>query len=94
MFNTEAHPFPKFDIPKVFKDQVGWKRLPRDENGLVQVQEKEKEEPVVVVETKVVVGEKPPPVVRENPVVGGERPVVVEETIVKKVEMKEGMQSV
>ncbi|KAI5810192.1 glycoside hydrolase family 47 protein [Peziza echinospora] len=33
VFNTEAHPFPKFNIPRVFKDKVGWYRLPRDASG-------------------------------------------------------------
>ncbi|KAF8477566.1 glycoside hydrolase [Kalaharituber pfeilii] len=35
VFNTEAHPFPKFDIPELFKGKVGWERLPRNEKGEV-----------------------------------------------------------
>ena len=35
VFNTEAHPFPKIDIPPIFKGRVGWERLLRDENGVI-----------------------------------------------------------
>ncbi|KAF8449861.1 glycoside hydrolase [Terfezia claveryi] len=35
VFNTEAHPFPKIDIPPIFKGKVGWERLPRDKDGAV-----------------------------------------------------------
>ncbi|KAL9050120.1 MAG: hypothetical protein Q9162_006826 [Coniocarpon cinnabarinum] len=31
VFNTEAHPMPRFDMGKLF--QTGWKRKPRDQNG-------------------------------------------------------------
>lgn len=33
VFNTEAHPFPKFELGKLFK--TGWKRKPRDREGNV-----------------------------------------------------------
>ena len=35
VFNTEAHPFPKIDIPPIFKGKVGWERLPRDKSGMI-----------------------------------------------------------
>ena len=31
VFNTEAHPLPKFSMGKLF--QTGWKRKPRDRQG-------------------------------------------------------------
>ncbi|KAF4555346.1 putative glycosyl hydrolase family 47 protein 5 [Elsinoe fawcettii] len=31
VFNTEAHPFPRFELGKLFK--TGWKRKPRDKDG-------------------------------------------------------------
>lgn len=31
VFNTEAHPFPRFELGKLFK--TGWKRKPRDKEG-------------------------------------------------------------
>lgn len=34
MLNTEAHPFPRFDMNKK-KFKTGWKRLPRDKDGNV-----------------------------------------------------------
>jgi glycosyl hydrolase family 47 len=33
VFNTEAHPFPHFEMGKLFS--TGWKRKPRDQHGLV-----------------------------------------------------------
>ncbi|KAL7270982.1 mannosyl-oligosaccharide alpha-1,2-mannosidase [Rhizina undulata] len=33
VFNTEAHPFPRFEMGKLFK--TGWKRLPRDSKGKI-----------------------------------------------------------
>jgi hypothetical protein len=33
VFNTEAHPFPRFEMGKLFS--TGWKRKPRDGNGMV-----------------------------------------------------------
>lgn len=31
VINTEAHPFPRFEMGKLFS--TGWTRKPRDENG-------------------------------------------------------------
>ena len=31
VINTEAHPFPRFDLGKLFS--TGWKRKPRDAKG-------------------------------------------------------------
>ena len=47
VFNTEAHPFPKFALGKLFK--TGWKRKPRDGNGNIIVEDK-----VEFIEDKVV----------------------------------------
>jgi mannosyl-oligosaccharide alpha-1,2-mannosidase len=33
VINTEAHPFPRFDLGKLFS--TGWKRKPRDATGNV-----------------------------------------------------------
>ena len=33
VLNTEAHPFPRFEMGKLFS--TGWKRKPRDENGKI-----------------------------------------------------------
>lgn len=33
IFNTEAHPFPRFELGKLFT--TGWQRKPRDENGRI-----------------------------------------------------------
>jgi len=33
VFNTEAHPFPRFEMGKLFS--TGWKRKPRDSSGMV-----------------------------------------------------------
>lgn len=33
VFNTEAHPFPHFELGKLFK--TGWERKPRDKDGNV-----------------------------------------------------------
>lgn len=32
VLNTEAHPFPRFDMDKK-KFKTGWERIPRDEQG-------------------------------------------------------------
>lgn len=32
VFNTEAHPFPRFD-PSKKRFKTGWERIPRDEKG-------------------------------------------------------------
>ena len=32
VFNTEAHPFPRFD-PSKKRFRTGWTRIPRDEKG-------------------------------------------------------------
>ncbi|KAK1600012.1 uncharacterized protein LY79DRAFT_532261 [Colletotrichum navitas] len=37
VFNTEAHPLPRFDMGKLFK--TGWKRKPRDANGKIIVEQ-------------------------------------------------------
>jgi hypothetical protein len=34
VFNTEAHPFPRFDASKK-RFKTGWERLPRDKNGIL-----------------------------------------------------------
>ncbi|OHE93037.1 glycosyl hydrolase family 47 [Colletotrichum orchidophilum] len=39
VFNTEAHPFPRFDMGKLFN--TGWKRKPRDANGKLIVEKVE-----------------------------------------------------
>lgn len=31
VFNTEAHPFPRFDMGRLF--ETGWERIPRDAEG-------------------------------------------------------------
>ncbi|PWW77044.1 Glycoside Hydrolase Family 47 protein [Tuber magnatum] len=41
VFNTEAHPFPKFEMGRLF--ETGWKRLPRDKDGGI-IKEGPKEE--------------------------------------------------
>ncbi|KAG0133549.1 glycoside hydrolase [Tuber indicum] len=41
VFNTEAHPFPKFEMGRLF--ETGWKRLPRDKEGVI-IKEGQKEE--------------------------------------------------
>ncbi|CAZ83467.1 unnamed protein product [Tuber melanosporum] len=41
VFNTEAHPFPKFEMGHLF--ETGWKRLPRDKEGVI-IKEGPKEE--------------------------------------------------
>ena len=33
VFNTEAHPFPMFELGKLFK--TGWQRKPRDSHGKI-----------------------------------------------------------
>jgi hypothetical protein len=33
VINTEAHPFPRFELGKLFK--TGWERLPRDADGQI-----------------------------------------------------------
>lgn len=43
VFNTEAHPFPKFEMGKLFT--TGWSRLPRDKDGKIVHQEKRDEPP-------------------------------------------------
>lgn len=42
VFNTEAHPLPRFDMGKLFS--TGWQRKPRDANGKLIVEEKEQKE--------------------------------------------------
>lgn len=37
VFNTEAHPLPRFDMGKLFN--TGWKRKPRDANGKIAVEQ-------------------------------------------------------
>ena len=39
VFNTEAHPFPNFELGKLFK--TGWKRKPRDADGNLIVEHKQ-----------------------------------------------------
>ena len=40
VFNTEAHPFPRFDMGKLFR--TGWQRKPRDPDGnLLKMPKKE-----------------------------------------------------
>lgn len=57
VFNTEAHPFPNFELGKLFS--TGWKRKPRDANGaLLPVEEL----PVrTTIQTIVVTGESTQP---------------------------------
>ncbi|PNS17770.1 hypothetical protein CAC42_3165 [Sphaceloma murrayae] len=39
VFNTEAHPFPRFELGKLFK--TGWKRKPRDKDGNIMTKRTE-----------------------------------------------------
>ncbi len=48
VINTEAHPFPRFELGALFS--TGWKRKPRDANGHI-IREATKVEPPVVVQT-------------------------------------------
>ncbi|PUU82349.1 glycoside hydrolase [Tuber borchii] len=43
VFNTEAHPFPKFDMGRLF--ETGWKRLPRDKEGEIIKEDPIEEKP-------------------------------------------------
>lgn len=40
VINTEAHPFPRFQMGQLFS--TGWKRKPRDENGKIIKESHEK----------------------------------------------------
>lgn len=63
MLNTEAHPFPKFELGKLFK--TGWTRRPRDADGNIIKREKPEAAPPAAAETKVVEVEKVVDEVRE-----------------------------
>jgi len=43
VFNTEAHPFPKFGMGRLF--ETGWKRLPRDKEGVIIKEDLTEEKP-------------------------------------------------
>jgi endoplasmic reticulum Man9GlcNAc2 1,2-alpha-mannosidase len=44
VLNTEAHPFPRFDMNRK-KFKTGWERIPRDKNGeLIRSKEVKRED--------------------------------------------------
>lgn len=49
MFNTEAHPFPRFQLGKLFS--TGWQRKPRDESGNLLPEPAKNQDGAVTVQT-------------------------------------------
>lgn len=50
VINTEAHPFPRFKLGKLFS--TGWKRKPRDADGKLIKEEKKEEDEKKKLEVK------------------------------------------